>query len=277
MTMRHSILSVLAITSLLSISSSADAHRTWIKPSTTNLSGESPWVTFDAAVSNTLFVPEHFPLPLKGLNVVNPTGKLVEVSNLHKGKYRSTFDLNLATQGTYKIGFSANGLRASWKDAEGKSKRWPGRGKTGSAAEFASAVPKNAEALNVYENYWRVETFVTSGEPTKETLKASNIGLELIADTHPNDLFAGETAKFRLMFQGEPAVGATVSVVAGHMRYRNQQDQLDMVTDSQGYININWPYAGMFLLEAEFKDDKAQAPATSRRGSYSATFEVLPL
>lgn len=261
----------------VSLSFSAHAHRAWIVPSTTNLSGDAPWVTFDAAVSNSLFVPEHVPLRMKGLTVQDPTGKLVDVANAHTGKYRSTFDLNLLTQGTYKIGYASGGLRASWKDKEGKRKRWPGRGQTANEADFATAVPKNADSLKVSQSYRRLETFVTSGEPTKKVFEPSNVGLELVPVTHPNDLFVGEAAKFQFLFQGKPVAGVKLAIVKGDTRYRNEQNELNIVTDANGYANITWPEAGMYLLEAEFEDDKAQAPATTRTGSYGATFAVLPL
>ena len=46
---------LLALAALVTLSSPALAHRFWILPSSTVLSGEEPWVTFDAAVSNNLF------------------------------------------------------------------------------------------------------------------------------------------------------------------------------------------------------------------------------
>ncbi|MDU0355326.1 DUF4198 domain-containing protein [Paraglaciecola aquimarina] len=94
--------------------------------------------------------------------------------------------------------------------------------------------------------------------------------------THPNDLYVGETAKFQFLFEGQPAVGAKLAFVKGNTRYRNEQNQIDLVTDNQGFVDITWPEAGMYLLEAEYQDDKAKAPATSRRGGYNATFAVLP-
>ena len=41
---------------------SAQAHRAWMLPSATVLSGEEPWITVDAAVSNDLFYFEHVPM-----------------------------------------------------------------------------------------------------------------------------------------------------------------------------------------------------------------------
>lgn len=277
MKISKSIKTLLTIGVAMGLSFNASAHRAWILPSSTNLSGETPWVTFDAAVSNALFVFEHVPLRLKQLQVQDPTGKQVDIQNPHTSKYRSTFDLNLLTAGTYKIGIASGSLRAMWKDENGKRKMWPGRGQSANDADFTKAVPKDADSLVVSRSFRRIETFVTAGEPSEKVFEPTNSGLELLPVTHPNDLFVGETAKFQFLFQGKPAVNTKIAVVAGATRYRNDQNQLDLVTDAQGYVEITWPVAGMYLLEAEYEDDKAKAPATVRKGSYGATFEVLPL
>lgn len=47
------------------LSFSAHAHRAWMLPSATILSGDAPWVTVDAAVSNDIFYFEHFPLQIE--------------------------------------------------------------------------------------------------------------------------------------------------------------------------------------------------------------------
>ena len=50
----------------------AHAHHQWLLPSATVLSGNDPWVTVDAAVSNDLFYFEHVPLRLDNLVVGGP-------------------------------------------------------------------------------------------------------------------------------------------------------------------------------------------------------------
>ena len=47
----------------------AQAHRQWMLPSATSLSGTESWVTVDAAISNDLFYFEHHPLQLDNLVV----------------------------------------------------------------------------------------------------------------------------------------------------------------------------------------------------------------
>ena len=258
-------------------STSAHAHRAWLKPSATVLSGDDAVVTVDAAISNTLFHPDHFAMSTDGIEVMGPTGEAVDITNASKGRYRSVFDVELTQQGTYKIATASGGLRAFWRDEEGNRKMWPGRGEQADESEFGTAVPKDAKDLSVSRGWRRIETFVTVGAPTEEALAPTNQGLELVAVTHPNDLYATETATFKMLIDGEPAVGTEVEVVPGGMRYRNSPESITLTANDEGVIEVTWPHAGMYFLEAQFRDDKAAAPATVRTGSYSATFEVLPL
>lgn len=259
------------------VSTSAHAHRAWLEPSATVLSGDEAVVTVDAAISNTLFHPDHVAMSVDGIEVTGPDGEQVDIMNAAKGRYRSVFDVELEQQGTYKIASASGGLRAFWRDEDGNRNMWPGRGEQADESEFADAVPADAKDLTVSRGWRRIETFVTVGMPTEEALQPSNQGLELVPVTHPNDLYATETATFTLLIDGEPATGAEVEVVPGGMRYRNSQEAITTTANEQGEIKITWPEAGMYFLEASYRDDKAAKPATVRTGSYSGTFEVLPL
>ncbi len=249
----------------------AQAHRAWLLPSATVLSGSDPWVTVDAAISNDLFYFEHFPLALTNLAVTAPDGAPAQAENLAKGRYRNTFDVHLTQTGTYKLAVVNAGLSAFYKE-DGKNKRWRGTPET-----FAKEVPAGAQDLRVTQSSSRLETFVTVGKPTKAALKTVGSGLELEAVTHPNDLFAREAASFRFLIDGKPAADIEVSVVPGGIRYRDQLKEMNTRTDSDGKFTVTWPEAGMYWIEAEIKDDKAtMAPAKERRATYAATFEVLP-
>ena len=277
--MNKNTLTKLLLAGLMSagVAMQAEAHRVWILPSATVLSGEDPYVTFDAAVSNTIFFPDHVAMGVDAVSATSPNGEPVALENAAKGKYRSTFDLQLKEEGTYKIGLASSGLRAFWKDDEGKRHMWPGRGQQANDAEFETAVPKDAKELRVTQSSRRIETFVTAGAPTTDVLKPQGVGLELVPVTHPNDLYSGETANFKLLIDGEPAEGAEVVLVPGGSRYRDSQEEIKVKADGKGLFAVTWPAAGRYFMEAEYEDDKAKAPATSRRGSYTATFEVLPM
>jgi uncharacterized GH25 family protein len=248
----------------------AQAHRVWMLPSSTTLSGEDVWVTLDAAVSNDLFVFEHMPMRLDGLAVTGPDGNPVKAENMATGKFRSSFDLHLSKPGTYRASVAGESLTASYK-LDGVAKRWRGR-----ADALARDIPANATELKVTQGSSRTETFVTLGKPTQEALAASGRGLELRAETHPNNLAAGEAARFVLLLDGAPAPGVEVEVVRGGGRYRDRLGEIKLKTGADGAFSVTWPEAGLYWLGAETQDDKASIPNARRRATYNATFEVLP-
>ncbi len=248
----------------------AHAHKAWLLPSATVVSGNAPWVSVDGAISNNLYYPDHFPMRLESLVITAPDGSAVAAQNPHTGKYRSVFDVELVQTGTYRIASVNAGLFASW-DENGQPRRWRGTVET-----FAKEVPQDAKDLRVTQSAGRIETFVTNGAPSTDALAPTKAGLELVPVTHPNDLFAGEAASFRLLIDGEPAAGVDVEIVPGATRYRDSQDEIAAKTDADGRFSVTWPAPGMYWLEASVQDEKATPPAKARRASYVATLEVLP-
>lgn len=248
----------------------AQAHRAFIVPSETVLS-TTGWITVDAAISNDLFYFNHAPMRLDNLKIFGPDGAAVMPVNVNTGKLRSTFDLNLTTSGTYKVAMVNDALLAQYEGENGERKRWRG------SAETLGEIAATAKDLQVSQMQTRVETFVTAGKPTDAVLKPTGNGLELVPVTHPNDLFAGEPATFGFTLDGKPAANLQVTLVPGASRYRNEQKATELTTDAAGKVNITFPTAGMYWLEASARDAKPTVKqAETRRASYVATFEVLP-
>ena len=262
---------VLAAAMAAALPFSALAHKAWLQPSQTVIAGTNPWITVDAAVSNDLFYFNHVPLRLDNLVITAPDGSTVQPQNAATGKFRSVFDVELTQQGTYRLATINNGLSANWEE-DGKPKRW-----RGTPATFATEVPKNAKNLQVSQSVGRVETFVTNGTPNDTALKPTNQGIEMIALAHPNDLVAGETARFRVLVDGKPAAGLDFEITRGGTRYRNAQEEIKVSTDAKGEFAVTWPEAGMYWLETGTEDSKTSIKeAKKRRLSYVATLEVLP-
>jgi uncharacterized GH25 family protein len=267
-TMKKTVLATLAFAAALAAAGSASAHRQWMLPSMTVLSGNDPWVSVDAAVSNDLFVFEHVPMRLDGVVITGPDGAPVEAQNKFTGKYRSVFDIQLTKPGTYRVANVSGGMLVSYK-LNGEQKRW-----RGPASELATAIPAGATEVKKTVNDRRVEFFVTSGAPTDTAMKPTGKGLELVPVTHPNDVVAGEKATFGLLLDGKPAKDVEVVVEPGGTRFADDRGEIKVKTDAEGKFSVTWPKAGFYWLEAEVRGG-ADAEGIEHNAGYVATFEVL--
>ena len=245
------------------------AARAWILPSQTIVARAGGWVTFDAANSDDLFSFNQGAMPIDALSVTTPDSQVLVPQNLAKGKTRSSFDLEMRAAGTYRIAVAGDLVMARWEE-EGKPKRWRGL-----PADMAANIPAKAAKLEIEQTQRRVETFVTVGTPS--ALKTGGVGLELVATSHPNDLYAGEAANFKFLLDGKPARDLEVEIIVGGTRYRDSPEAIVIKTDQDGAFSVTWPAAGFYWIDAAIEDENATVPnVKTRRAAYNATLEVLP-
>jgi uncharacterized GH25 family protein len=282
---RHSLSFPLALLSLATLlPTAANAHRTWLLPSATVVSGKEPQVSVDAAVSEDLFEYDTNSLALDGLSIVAPDGSKLNAENLGTTRRRSSFDVKLTQPGTYRIVNFTETATASYKIG-GETKRW-----RGSLDALAKDVPANAEELQVTRMQNRVETYVTNDNKadnkadnktdpkTSKAFAPQGSGLELIPLTTPTDLSAGDSSSFRLLLDGKPAADLDVTILRGGNRYRYKMGEIALKTDAQGQFSVKWPEAGRYWIGASAggRGPGGTAAQPARRASFSATVEVLP-
>jgi len=281
----------LAATALaLALPMAANAHRGWLLPSSTVLSG-AEWIAVDAGISNDVFAFKLGPLPLNKLRIVGPDGKDITPENLNtSGKTRNSFEFKPSAQGTYKASVTNETLVATYTQGK-NNKRWRGK-----AENFAKEIPADATNVNVSLAQANFVTFVTVGKPSDAVLKPINVGLELVPLSAPNDLYAGETTQFQFLIDGKPATNLDVSIIPGGARYRDKVGEIRTRTDAEGKFSVAWANAGMFWLNASEDNGELQVSGPgsavaikpshalpvgtidkpTRRASYTATLEVLP-
>ncbi|MGB1465722.1 MAG: DUF4198 domain-containing protein [Alcanivorax nanhaiticus] len=266
-----SLLKPLGLVTLLAATLPVQAHKLWLLPSHTAVS-EPQWITVDASISNEIFGFERA-YPVDGVTVTGPDGNLVEVDNATRMHTRSVFDVQLEQEGSYRVAVAQPGFFLMY-EVDGERKRARGN----DAEKMLKALPDNATNVKLTESFNRLETVVTQGAPNTTGLKPTGKGLEIEFLTHPNDLYAGETAKWRLLVDGKPARDLKVELVPGGTRYRDSQQDWSVTSDKKGMVEITWPNAGRYFLEVSTSDDKSNhKKANERRLGYIATVEVLPM
>lgn len=262
-------LALVAVLAALAVPLSAQAHRAWLAPTSTVLSGNDAWVGFDAAMSNGVFIADHAAMRLDGLIITGPDGQTVPAENMHRARYRASFDLHLTRPGTYRVANVMNGVTVSYMQ-DGEQKRW-----RGTEAEMSAHVPADATEVSASRSSNRIETFVTLGAPNEIALAPTGEGIELVPVTHPNDLVAGEAASFRLLHDGKPAGDLEVTVARGGTRYRDNPEEMTVRTDADGIFTVTWLEPGMYWLNASVRTP-AEGRQLATNAQYSGVVEVLP-
>jgi uncharacterized GH25 family protein len=268
--MNKTIIKQLAIAvALAGAACAAQAHRPWMIPSTSisETEGEA-WVTIDGAISEGLFEIDHMPLKLDGLVVTDPDGNSAPAPAAVTGKHRSSVDILLPKDGTYRITLAATNMMGSYK-LNGEMKRFRG----------ADGPPAGATEVKSTTMVQRQDTFVTRNKPSDGALKPTNAGLEMVALTNPTELRAGETARFRFQLDGKPLANFPFSLVPGGVKYRGTLGEVRLSTDANGEASFTLPAPNMYWLSAAYPANAPRGPGVeppAKRYSYSATFEILP-
>jgi hypothetical protein len=268
---KHGVLALI----LAATAGAASAHRPWMLPTSTIVETRDAWVTIDGAVSEGLFDVDHMPLRMDGVTVTAPDGSTSPAPAAVMGKMRSSIDLPLPKEGTYRIALVSNNVMGSYK-LGGEVKRF-----RGSEADFAKQVPSGATEVRKTLTHQRIETFVTAHKTSDGALKPVNAGLEMVPLTHPNDLRANETMRVRFLLDGKPVPNLPFSLVPGGVRYRGVAGEIRITTDAKGEASFKLPAANMYWMNAAYPPNPGKGaadngPAESRRYAYTATLEALP-
>jgi hypothetical protein len=257
---------------LAGIACAAQAHRPWMLPTSTFIETDrEAWVTIDGAVSEGLFDVDHMPLRMDGLTVTDPDGQTTLAPAATVGKFRSSVDLRLPKNGTYRITLAAVNVMGSYK-LNGEMKRFRATEQT-----VSKEIPAGATDVKRTTMVQRQDTFVTVNKPTTGALKPLGTGLELVPVTHPNELRAGEKATFRFQLDGKPLPNFPFSLVPGGVKYRGTINEVRLTTDARGEATFTLPAPNMYWLSAAWPANAPRgAEGPEKRFSYSATLEVLP-
>lgn len=294
-----------ALVSGLVLAGSAAAHTPYLAPNT--FAPSRAYVTVQAGVADSYYFISDFPIRGEGDFVATgPSGATVKAENLAVLKEYAAFDVAVPEAGTYRISTGERaGRQAKWVKIDGAWKmvrpaggpggggRGPGGpgagpgatprpggeggGPPGGASRFVeeSAIPAGAETMTSV-GYTRTETYVTKGAPNRAALKPTGQGFELEPITHPNEIYAGEAFKFRLLNNGQPVTGVTFEIQHAGDAYADKKFSYDGKTGADGAAAVTLAQPGVYVLETSYpvRTEGAPAEPVARSGAYTLTFEV---
>ncbi len=268
---KHGVLALI----LAATAGAASAHRPWMVPTSTMVESKNAWVTVDGAISEGLFDVDHMPLRMNGLSVTAPDGTTSPAPEAVMGKMRTSVDIPLPQDGTYRIALVSTNVFGSYKDGN-EVKRF-----RGSEADFNKQLPAGATEVKKTITNQRIETFVSANKTSDGALKPTNAGIEMIPLSNPNDLRSGETLRVRFLLDGKPLPKLAFSMVPGGVRYRGVLGEVRHTTDANGEATIKLPAPNMYWVNAVYPPapgkgaPPSDAPET-RRFAYTGSLEILP-
>ncbi|MBU1377584.1 MAG: DUF4198 domain-containing protein [Alphaproteobacteria bacterium] len=267
----------------------AAAHTPYLAPNT--FAPSRAFVTVQAGVADSYYFISDFPIRGEGdFLVTGPSGATVKAENVAVLKEYAAFDVAVPDAGTYRISTGERaGRQSKWVKIDGAWKmvrpaggpggggRGPGGPAPGGASRFVeeSAIPAGAETMTSV-GYTRTETYVTKGAPNREALKPTGKGFELEAITHPNEIYAGEAFKFRLLNDGKPVAGVAFEIQHAGDAYADKKFSHDGKTGADGAAAVTLAQPGVYVLETSYpvRTEGAPIQPVARSGAYTLTFEV---
>jgi len=255
------------------IASVANAHPRWVLPSQFTVSKEGgEWVTFDVTASHGTFVMDK-PAGSETARIVMPDGRQERPNFVLLGKRRSVFDFYFEEEGTHKVRVN---MVPSYSTYYKVGKRDTKKRLKANKAERAASLPEGARDVETTLWFTRAETYINVGKPNDKALELQGQYLELFPITHPADIVAEEPVKFQLFFNGKPQQGVKAEITREGTLYRNQSEQIDVVSDEHGFIEFTPEIAGRYLLKSLYKTPLENNQLADNVGaSIHFTFEVV--
>ncbi|ATQ41515.1 DUF4198 domain-containing protein [Caulobacter mirabilis] len=248
---------------LLAAPASAWAHMPYLLPGQFELTGRDH-VTVQAGFTEDAFIPDVVmksdAWSVRGADGVTPITKVTYLRDL------AVFEVETPKAGAYRISSGVRmGRKAKmYKAADGQ---WLMVGEGG-------PTPAGVEQVDV-QSVTVAEVYVSKGEPTDAVLSPSGKGLELRPITHPNRIFAGEAAKFELLYDGKPLAGARVEVYRSAGVYDGRKALEPVTTDPAGRFSLTAPDAGTYMTLVRHRGPAPAGSETPYRSySHSLTFEA---
>lgn len=236
-------------------------HMPYLEPKT--FAPRRDVVTIEAAMAEeaTLFVPDFTIRGTGDYQVTDPTGTTRKIEGVTTLKEVAIFEAPTPAEGTYRI---TTGERAGrqgkiakidgvWRNVRpaGAPNRPPeGAPPNPNGPIDEAQIPAGAEVMTT-TSFLKAEVYVTRGAPNAAALKPTGQGLEIVPVTHPNEAYAGEAFKFRLLADGQPLGGVPFTVSKAREGYEPQRFTTGGTAAADGAAEITLAKPGIYVIQVQ--------------------------
>lgn len=251
----------------------AVAHELMIMPAKSIVTQAPATVAVDITASHGVFRFDKA-VGTDNIHVYDADNKRIrDLGTVVKSASRTSFDLPMDKDGTYKIVYGNNEpmyLTSYTIGARDTHKRLQG-----TRAEVQDLIPKEAKNIETVKMSRYGMSFVTAKTPTDAVIKPSNQGFEIVPITHPADYVNGSELEFQALLDGQAVAGVEVTIKAEAALYSGDLEPLKATTDKQGIASITIENAGRYAATFGYQGDNPGSDADKASYTVFYTFEVV--
>lgn len=249
-----------ALVVVVAATQASAGHMPYLEPKT--FGPRRDVVTVEAAMAEeaTLFVPDFTIRGSGDYAVTDPAGATKKIEGVTTLKELAIFEAPTPADGTYRITSGERAGRAGklakidgvWRNVRpGPSPKPPeGAAPPANGPIAEDQIPAGAEVMTT-QAYLKADVYVSRGAPTATALKPTGQGLEIAPITHPNEAFAGEAFKFRLLVDGQPLANAPFTVSKAREGYEPQRFTTGGAAGADGAASVTLAKPGVYVIQVQ--------------------------
>lgn len=240
------------------------AHSPYLKPNMFQPDPKRDHVTVEASFSEDDLRPD-IGMAADKWHATAPDGSAVALTPAASLKDATYLEVPLTADGTWRISTGERMGRVAKAAVQGNNVRFLG----------PDDKPWPSETVVDVQSVTRADVFITRGKPS--AVPAPENDLEIWPVSHPNDAYAGDPVRVRLLDSGKPVAGEHITIHGDEKIYQeNVPAPLDLVSDANGEISFTPDHAGLYLLQARVRAPSQDNPAVWISRTATLTLEVLP-
>ncbi|MFT2098999.1 DUF4198 domain-containing protein [Marinomonas sp. 2405UD66-6] len=253
--------------------SSSFAHDLMILPAKSIVTKAPDKIAVDVTATHGVYRLDK-PVTPNNISVYGPDGeKIRNIGTIIKSATRTSFDLAVDSDGTYKILYSYP--ESSYTTTYTIGARNTKKRERLSKSQLEGVIPKDAKNIETVKSTRYAMSFVTAKTPTFEPLEPTNTDFEIIPVTHPADYVNGEEIAFKALVDGKVVPGVSVEIRAEAGLYNSDLETISLSTDKEGVASLIMENAGRYAAVFSYESGSQDPEADKEKYVVFYTFEVV--